>query len=30
MTLAETYNEQEEAQFVVNEIEKLTGRERLN
>jgi DNA helicase-2/ATP-dependent DNA helicase PcrA len=26
VTLAETYNEQEEAQFVVNEIEKLTGR----
>jgi len=26
VTLAETYNEQEEAQFVVNEIEKLIGR----
>jgi DNA helicase-2/ATP-dependent DNA helicase PcrA len=26
IVLAETYNEQEEAQFVVNEIEKLTGR----
>ena len=25
VTLAETYNEQEEAQFVVNEIEKLTA-----
>ena len=27
MTLAETYNEQEEAQFVVNEIEKLVSRQ---
>lgn len=27
VTLAETYNEQEEAQFVVNEIEKLVSRQ---
>lgn len=29
-TVVETYTEQEEAQFVVNEIERLTGQDKLN